>query len=259
MDTFRPTCLDGIRDGLLIRQKYKNLFRTRRLMLRRLIWSLPTSKLWATLTRLRTIFSTREWRMSPMRTIFSSLQDQLLFQFTTKGVIHGDTSFKSKLLDLFHVCVKWCNDPHLLLMVFIMNFATGKTNHGWYSSCILLQGRQIMVSSSMGEWPGMWTSWIVPLDPLHSTFFIVFVLRWQRKWTIQTSVSLTTQRGLISNSSQIFVAVIKQKSWRRKCAQLQLIKPALFHLFSHKSFFLGWLFGTQAISIKFWDQYVFCK
>ena len=63
------------------------------------------------------------------RTIFLSLQDQMLFLFTTKGVLRGNIAFKSELFDLFHVCVKQHDDPHPL-MVFIMQFATGKTNQG---------------------------------------------------------------------------------------------------------------------------------
>ena len=53
----------------------------------------------------------------------------MLFLFTTKGVLCGDTAFKSELSDLFHVRVKQHNDPQAL-MVFILQFATGKTNHG---------------------------------------------------------------------------------------------------------------------------------
>ena len=63
------------------------------------------------------------------RTLFSSLRDRMLFLFTTKGVLRGDTAFKPELSDLFHVKVKRHDDPHPL-MVFILQFATGKTNHG---------------------------------------------------------------------------------------------------------------------------------
>ena len=53
----------------------------------------------------------------------------MLFLFTTKGVLRGDTAFKLELSDLFHVKVKRHDDPHPL-MIFILQFATGKTNHG---------------------------------------------------------------------------------------------------------------------------------
>ena len=45
------------------------------------------------------------------RILFSSLLDQMLFLFTTKGILRGDTAFKSELSDLFHVNVKRQNDP----------------------------------------------------------------------------------------------------------------------------------------------------
>ena len=52
----------------------------------------------------------------------------MLFLFTTKGVLCDDTALKSKLSDLFYVKVKHHDDPHPLT-VFIVQFATGKTNH----------------------------------------------------------------------------------------------------------------------------------
>ena len=61
--------------------------------------------------------------------LFSSLCDQMLFLFTTKGILPGDMAFKSELSDLFHVNVKCNNDPHPLT-VFILQVATGKSIHG---------------------------------------------------------------------------------------------------------------------------------
>ena len=63
------------------------------------------------------------------RTIFASLRDRMLFLFTTNGVLRGDTVFKSELSDLFHVNVQKHSDPHPFT-IFIMQFATGKTNNG---------------------------------------------------------------------------------------------------------------------------------
>ena len=63
------------------------------------------------------------------RNIFAALRDRMFFLMTTKGVMRGDTLFKSELSDLFHVEVQREDDPHPLF-TFILQFATGKTNHG---------------------------------------------------------------------------------------------------------------------------------
>ena len=62
-------------------------------------------------------------------TLFSILQDQMLFLFSTKGILRGDSIFKSELLDFFHLKAKKHGDPHPLT-VLIMQFATGKSNKG---------------------------------------------------------------------------------------------------------------------------------
>jgi len=63
------------------------------------------------------------------RKIHSALRDRMFFLMTTKGVMRGDTLFKSELSDLFSVNVQREDDPHPLF-IFILQFATGKTNHG---------------------------------------------------------------------------------------------------------------------------------
>mmetsp|Transcript_3918 Transcript_3918/g.10262 ORF Transcript_3918/g.10262 Transcript_3918/m.10262 type:complete len:163 (+) Transcript_3918:615-1103(+) len=53
-----------------------------------------------------------------LRTMFLSLCDQMLFLFSTKGILCCDSLFKSELSNLFHIQVKRGNDPHPLT-VFI--------------------------------------------------------------------------------------------------------------------------------------------
>ena len=63
-----------------------------------------------------------------MHHILKSTRLYAILVYNKKGVLHANTMFKSKLSDLFHVCVKHHNNLHPL-MVFIMQCATGKTNH----------------------------------------------------------------------------------------------------------------------------------
>ena len=128
------------------------------------------------------------------RTVFSSLRDCLQQRVSSVVIPHSSWS------SLIYFMYQWNNMTTLI--------------RWWYLSCSLLHGKQTMVSSCMGKWLGMWMCWTVPSDPLHSIFFTG--LRWQRKWTIPRLTSSTTPRGLISNLSQRFVAVIERRSWRTK-------------------------------------------
>ena len=154
------------------------------------------------------LFSTREWRM-PSHALYSPVCKIECFSYLQQRRCSPwrHNILKSKLSDMFHINVKHHNNPDPL-MVFIIQFATGKTNHG-----VKLYGR---VARHID----------VKMCPVVSIAIYFTILRWQRKWTIQKSIFLTIWCGSVSNSSQTFVAMIKQRSWRTKHTLPPLIEPA---------------------------------
>ena len=65
------------------------------------------------------------------RTMFSSLRNQMLFLFTTKGILRCDCMYSAKLSDLFYLDANTGKrrDPHAM-MVMILQFNNSKTNNG---------------------------------------------------------------------------------------------------------------------------------
>ena len=84
-------------------------------------------------------------------------------------------------------------------MVFILQFATEKTNHG--VKLYRRVARHIDVETC-------------PVGSI--AFYLFYQFDVIKEMEDPTSISLTTLCGLISNSSQIFVAMIEQRSWRTK-------------------------------------------
>ena len=65
------------------------------------------------------------------RTMFSSLQNRMLFLFTTKGILRCDCMYAAELSDMFYLDASTARrrDPHAM-MVMIMQFNNSKTNQG---------------------------------------------------------------------------------------------------------------------------------
>ena len=110
----------------------------------------------------------------------------MLFLFTTRGILRGDTAFKLELADLFHVNVKRHDDPHLLT-VFILQFVTGKSNHS-----VKLYGQVARhVNVKMGS--------------SRSIFSIVFLL--QKKYMEDLKINF------LDNSIWFDIKFLLTKSW----------------------------------------------